>query len=380
MFNQNASIHIRKKLADAKGLTFVELLIALSIALIVVAAAYYILLYQSGVFRASKSIAVEQERLDNAFNTVKFNLRFAGFDYGSGFYYLNEGPNVPFPVTVIQAGGLGNNNPYEVLISRNALVVPNSSCTLTAHNFPKNCSAEYDVTPQSCMTNFYRGQLLTGFSYVPCPKYKSSATGKTPTICIDQVGPTYVKISPTKGNSPCPDTANNVPPESIAVLSGASIIRQYVFYWGNSPYTAPPVIDTGGNVIYSNKSPFNVPGDLYECTAYLPANSSNLKNLYCLKDTVVELDDYVNYFNISPVATTGVTYYGNTYYYAYNLSISAESNVAITTSPSYSVYTLFTNSYNGGAPEQRQGVNIPGYNIVKTLSQSVYLRNVKNGK
>ncbi len=54
-----------------KGLTAVELIIALSISVIVVAAAGFILLTQSGIIRFNRSVSTEQQRLNVQFASTK---------------------------------------------------------------------------------------------------------------------------------------------------------------------------------------------------------------------------------------------------------------------------------------------------------------------
>ena len=124
-FNKNRPIGVLK---NNKGLTAVELIIALAISVIVVAAAAFILLTQSGVIRFNRSVSTEQQRLNTAFNTVRYSLRMAGFDYGNGYYAYSQGNPVP-SVQVVNAAY--PSNPYEVLVSYSALVNGSSPCILT---------------------------------------------------------------------------------------------------------------------------------------------------------------------------------------------------------------------------------------------------------
>lgn len=316
--------HFTKRIRGEAGLTLVELLVSLSIILIVVAAAYFIFLYQTGVFRESKSISVEQERLNIAFNAVRYKLRIAGYDYGSGFYYQSCPPLYPvyfFNAADSLKGGVTNAYPFEVLIS-------------------------YDTIPGSYSSVFLIDELNTLTNKINNLKLLRGLLCSTGVL---QLTRTIL---------------------GILNFSKQNVVNQTMFYWGPSSYNAPPVSKLNGRII---RSPYNVPGVLYECSLVYPTNSPGNPPV-CLSGTVLELDNYVNNFNI--VANAGYKSAAG-YYYSYIVSISVESNVAVTPSPAYSVHTLFTKSPAGATPQQESGVAIPGYNIVKTLTASVYLRNVK---
>lgn len=383
---------------NSRGMTFVELIIAMVIGLVVVAGAFVVFLNQTGAFRATRSVSVEQARLNIAFNTVKYNLRVAGFDGGTSYYYDGKSSGI-YPVSFVNANGDGSPDgtyPYEVLVSYTPPNSSNDACQLIAQNYDQtsgktsksnngtgggNCDSEFVASPSSCWSSFYAGEVIISTGDIPCPKY----SGTPPAInCVDKVsqhGQHYITLR--AGQSECAgDVKNPTPQEDIAVINGALVMQQKMFYWGSSAYTAPSVVvvDSKGNPTY-NSSPFNVPGTLYECEVYLPvAGNPPSSAPACLSGTTLALDDYVNYFSVSTLPSAYKTYSGDNFYYIYNLSISAESDAAITTSSSaFSVNTSYQGSNSSGASPLQGGRVISGYNIVKTLNASIYARNVMYG-
>ena len=298
-FYKNRTVGIFK---NNKGLTLVELIIALAISVIVVAAAGFILLTQSGVIRFNRSVSTEQQRLNTAFNAVKYSLRMAGFDYGNSSIKQGSVPPVQIIVNATYP------NPYEVLYNPYEVLV------------------------------------------------------------------SYSKVS----------SANPVPPPNI-------VISQVLFYWGNN-------ITNG----YNFNAPFNTPGNLYECQVAPPVViPPTVPTPTCIPNTTITLGDYINNFSVTP---QGYNSFNNpllSYYITstspagqievhysgtnvpseppyLNLSITGESNVALSDSPAYSVNVPY-NSNTGGAGAKGNAGQIVGNNVLKTLNSSVFLRNVYYG-
>ncbi len=364
---------------NSKGLTAVELIIALAISLIVVAAAGFILLTQSGVIRLNRSVSTEQQRLNTAFNTVRYSLRMAGFDYGQNLFNQSASiPSVQIPSSAsIPAGPYNveieesNGNilsvsptptfevmttyyspPYSPLSPNNA-----NACTLTAVNAggnPPGGAAEFNVSPQCNINNFFIGENIL----------VSTPAGAIDGVCITNVQPAAgkIQINPGNGGGVCSGNPNPVPPDNISggtVLMNSSTqqtIVQVLFYWIQP---APPYIF---NAPYS---PYSEPGALYECDIqppYNPKNNIPALPLVCAPNTIIKLDNYITGFSVTSLnqlnSTTQLSY-------LYLLSITGESDVAISDSPAYSVHT---------APNVGTGTNVS-----KTLSSNVFLRNVYYG-
>ena len=364
---------------NSKGLTAVELIIALAISLIVVAAAGFILLTQSGVIRLSRSVSTEQQRLNTAFNTVRYSLRMSGFDYGQNLF--NQSTSIP-PVQIPSSTPAG---PYKVEIQEsngNILSVsptptfevmttyysppyspssPNNpnACILTAVNAggnPPGGAAEFNVPPQCNINNFFIGENIL----------VSTPAGDIDGVCITNVQPAAGKIqaNPGNGGGVCPGNPNPVPPDNISggtVLMNSSTqqtIVQVLFYWIQpaSPY-----------IFNASYPPYSEPGALYECDIQPPYNPNNPNNvtpptLICAPNTIIKLDNYITEFSVTSLNQLNSTTQQS---YLYLLSITGESDVAISDSPAYSVHT----APNAGA----------GTNVSKILSSNVFLRNVYYG-
>ncbi len=358
--NEMEKVKKIKRGLNNKGLSAVELIIALAISLLVVAAAGFILLTQSGVIRLNKSVSTEQQRLNTAFNTVRYSLRMAGFDYGNS-YYIQSG-SVP-PVQIVNA--VYPTNPYEVLVSYSAVVNGSSPCVITpnANVNSNSASARFNLGANCNINNFYIGQIINITNPVPL----GNSTLPTPpiTFCVTNVltNPTNaIIVNPGAGSSPC-GTINPVPPKSIGGGSVSSI-NQALFYWGNTAYNF--------------NAPFDVPGNLYECMVNPiqlepPAGVPPVATYTapkCAANTTITLSDYINNFAVNPLIQLNLSK-PQPPYYLYTVSITGESNVAISDSPAYSVHT----AYNANAA----GVSPRGTNILKTLNSSVFLRNVYYG-
>ena len=360
----------KKILNNISGLTMVELIIALAISLVIVAAAGYIFLSQSGAMRASKSVSTEQQRLNNAFSAVEYNLKMAGFDYGDN-YFKTSGSLLPVQIFSPNYS-TSPYTPYEVLISYSTLVNYANGCDELTQN-----GTNYILGPNAnCSTNnFYKGQIINLVNPLP-PKNTNTKKGvalplSSPySLCVTQTpAGKFIQARPGNNNGVCPfnnnPLINNNPPNSP---SGGyiSIIQQILFYWGNQSY---------GNQTSGFNYPFNQVGTLYECIVAMPANSQPSLSP-CQANTTIQLDSNVNNFSVMPLAgyINAVTLQP----YVYLLTISAESGAAVTPSPAYSVNTGYNPNITGGNPQQNRST-IPGYNIVKTLNANILLRNVEYG-
>lgn len=366
----------KKILNNISGLTMVELIIALAISLVIVAAAGYIFLSQSGAMRASKSVSTEQQRLNNAFSAVEYNLKMAGFDNAS--YYFRQlalMPSAPAGSIYILPVMINNANyaapaqqPYEVLVSYFS-PTSLSSCVITAPGKKAQAAGNFKATPACFTSSLVRGVLLVVFN----PGSPPSA-GTTPTtFCVTNVVPASgtIGVEPGVGNPVCPnppDPSNPIPPNSISGGAAMTLnLKQVLFYWGNQSYGTQ---NSGFN------PPFNQPGVLYECAASPSLTESNPPAPTCQTNTTIQLDSNVNNFSVMPLAgyINAVTLQP----YVYLLTISAESGAAVTPSPAYSVNTGYNPNITGGNPQQNRST-IPGYNIVKTLNANILLRNVEYG-
>ena len=331
---------------NEKGFTAVELIIALAVSLLVVAAAGFILLTQSGVIRLNNSVSTEQQRLNTAFNTVRSSLRMAGFDYGQGF--------LPSPVKVVQT------NPYEVFVSYGSIVNGSNPCLLTAvSGTTTGTTTETTGEFSGDCPNFYKGQILIINPTPPTMSTSQETSQSCNTVspmpgspCITKV--MMVNMSQTNSSGgiegkmemggmdagPNVCSANPVPSNSIGG-SSVSSIKQVLFYWGNTAYNF--------------NAPFDVPGKLYECKV-------NPVTLGCAHNTTITLSGYINNFTVTPIPQSSLS--GD----LYDVSITGESNVALSDSPAYSVRTVYNSNTAGVSPA--------GANILKTLNSNVFLRNV----
>ncbi|MHB8232535.1 MAG: PilW family protein [bacterium] len=380
---------LRHTKLNSKGLTAVELIIALAISLIVVAAAGFILLTQSGVIRLNRSVSTEQQRLNTAFGAVRYSLRMAGFDYGQNLF--NQSASIP-PVQILAS--TTNPAPYKVEIQEyNGNLLPvsptpttevlttyyapsylplspnnaNAVCTLRAVNAggnPQGGAAEFNVLsqpppqPQCNINYFFAGENILVLT----------PAGAIDGVCITnvQLAAGKIQTNPGKGNGVCSGNPNPIPPNNISggtfsVLMNPSTqqtIVQVLFYWIQP---SPPYI------FNASYPPYSEPGALYECDMQPPYNPNNPNNpnpptLVCASNTIIKLDNYITGFSVTSLNQLNQTTQQS---YLYLLSIAGESDVAISDSPAYSVHT---------APNSGTGAN-----ILKTLSSNVFLRNVYYG-
>lgn len=377
---------------NSRGITLVELIVSLFISLLVVAAASFILLTQSGVIRLNKSVSTEQQRLNVSFNTVRYYLSMAGFDYGQNYFIQNGA--VP-PVQIVNANYPAN--PYEVFAAFGSPITQ-GICSLTqVSGSPHSTSANFELSQDCNYKNFYIGELIMLFNVVPLGG-GSSPIPESSSIVLCVTGlhtpngnGTYqyggVQTNPGNDQS-CNNPLNPPPPGNInsAGTNSGTSITQELFYWYNNspnsaPYAAPEIYDPNtGSTTVSN---FNVPGNLYECqvvplvteppaygvSSYVPPK--------CLVNTVIVLSDYISAFSVAPSQNMNVVanYNDNSQYYSYDVIITGESNVALSNSPAYSIHVPY-NPNSGGINAVGNAQQIVGNNVLKTLNSSVYLKNV----
>ncbi len=327
-----------KNLLDKNGVTLVELLISIVISLLVLAAGTFILLSQSGVFRAQRAISSETQQLNDTFNTVSYSLRMAGFDYGAGLF-ISSGAIQPVEINS-QSAGL----PYELLTSYDQPLgsTPNL-CTMTPIN--GQGSANYSLAPTCDISKFYQGQFLN----IIGPLDKNGAPYPVPAVrCITQTyPPAQMKVQLNPG-ADC--QGNPVPPQDFS-WGYVSIMVQILFYWSNTAYNF--------------NSPFDQPGTLYMCSVNPPVLAGTQP--VCEAGTTVPLEDNVTNFSVTP----GTLLNNYNQAYEYTLSISGESKAEISPSPNYSVNSP---TYNPS------GYNSRGYNIIKTLNSVIFSKNIYYGK
>jgi prepilin-type N-terminal cleavage/methylation domain-containing protein len=352
------------RILNNDGLTLIELIISLVISLIVVGAAYFILLNQSGVFRTTRAVSKEQQRLLISYNAVKYSLRMAGFDYGQN--YFNQSGAVP-PVQTMQANY--PNNPYELLVSYGTVVDGANPCILTGVANPNGAGPSSEFTPSSScnIADFHKYEILNIINPV------ANASGNVPappiTLCITHITAGKIQVNPGAGGV-CP--ANPVSPKDIS--SGqVSAIQQVLYYWGSANYNFNP--------------PWNQPGNLYECQVnpavtepgqYSPATVTTYSAPQCVPDTTILLDGYINNFSVVPVAGNVNTSYSVPQPYLYILSLTGESDVALSDSPAYSIHVPY-NANAAGAAAKGQAGQVVGNNILADFSSNVFLRNVYYG-
>lgn len=336
------------KILNKRGITLVELIISLVISLLVLAAGSFILLSQSGVFRAQNSISSETQRLNVAFNATRYSLRMAGFDYGSGFY-SNQNLNV-WGITPIEINNPNAGTPYEVLVSYSE---PNTSCSILSRN-----GANLYLSP-NC-NNFLQGEIFV----VTNATYKSGQSGQsTVPLCVSQVFSGRIVVN--HGNDNC-GHLNTIPPH-LPTGGNITVMRQVLFFWSpgvGSPPNPPTNQCVGNPPVYQfNNGNTYCGGYLYMCevAGYVPQGTQPT-----CSTAPVTLDSYVTDFLVTPSSL--LNSYSQPYQYA--LTLSGESDVVISSSPNYSVNSAYNSS----------GANSSGYNIVKTLSSTVLSRNIQYGK
>ncbi|MHB1679128.1 MAG: PilW family protein [bacterium] len=384
-------------LFNDKGVTLIELIIAVAISLLVLAAASFILLSQSGVFRSQNSISKEQQNLNIAYNKLKYSLRLAGFDYGSNYFSASKGvpQQVIPPVQIVHANYPAS--PFAVLITNFSVINNGAPCVLTAVANPKAnaTSSEFNLGQNCNIANFTTGQLLSFQN--PTPIQGKSLSGSM-IFCITSVQATgtggNIQLSPGNGSKVCPNNPNPIPPNGI-YSGSASVLTQTMFYWGNAAYS----FNSPFNGINSlTKQP---DGGLYECQINPPvllSQSTTATGYYqfsisspaalsgeapaCYTNTTMRLDNYITEFSVNPLLTSltltnSLTQGGSAGYsppsiqsiYLYNLLLQGETNTVISDSPNYSV----NSKYNANSNSSR------GYNIDETLNSNVFLRNVYDG-
>ncbi|HEC24520.1 MAG TPA: prepilin-type N-terminal cleavage/methylation domain-containing protein [bacterium] len=350
----------RPVVPNSSGFTMIELIVALAISVIIVAAAGFILLTQSGVIRLSRSVSTEQQRLNMAFGTVRYSFRMAGFDYGQK-YFIQTGA-VP-PVQIVKPEY--PTNPYEILVSYDTIVNGSNPCTLTpvSNANASAASSEFDLSGSCNINNFYAGQTLNITNSIPL---NGSPLPAPPIVfCVTSVqkNPGSIQVNPGKGGM-C--AANPVPPRSIGG-GDVSVVNQVLFYWGNTVYNFNP--------------PFDIPGNLYKCTVnpiIIEKAPSDYTAPICVANTTVMLSDYVNNFKVSAFKNLE-NQHKPPQPYAYDISITGESNVALSDSPSYSVHVPYNSNPNGADAKGNAG-QIVGNNVLKVLNSNVFLRNVYYGR
>ncbi|MCL5673093.1 MAG: prepilin-type N-terminal cleavage/methylation domain-containing protein [Deltaproteobacteria bacterium] len=377
-------------LFNDKGVTLIELIIAVVISLLVLAAASFILLSQSGVFRSQNSISTEQQNLNVAYNKLKYSLRLAGFDYGSNYFYASQGvptTQVIPPVQIVPANY--PTSPFAVLITNFSVINNGTPCTLTTTANLKNAaatSAEFNLGQNCNIANFTTGQLLSFQNATPI---RGKSLSGSLIFCITNVQATgtggKIQLNPGNGSGVCPNNPNPIPPNGVAT-GNVSMITQTMFYWGNTAYNF--------------NAPFNESGGLYECQINPPVLLSGPTAGYyqfsvsspaslsgeapaCYPNTTMRLDNYITEFSVNPLPTnltlTNSLIQGGSVaftpvstppsIYLYNLLIQGETNTVISDSPNYSV----NSKYNANSNSSR------GYNIDETLNSNVFLRNVYYG-
>jgi len=379
--------------------TLIELIIAVVISLLVLAAASFILLSQSGVFRSQNSISAEQQNLNVAYNKLKYSFRLAGFDYGSNYFYASQGvptTQVIPPVQIVSANY--PNNPFAVLITHFSVINNGAPCTLTpTANIAKAAatSAEFNLGQNCNISNFQTGQLLSFQN--PTPVNGKSLPSGSMIFCITNVQATgtggKIQLSPGNGLGVCPNNPNPIPPKGVEG-GNVSILTQTMFYWGNAAYS----FNAPFNGINSLTKQPN--GGLYECKINPPVLLSGPTAGYyqfsvsspaslsgeapaCYPNTTMRLDNYITEFSVNPLTTNltltnSLIQGGSAAFlpvstppsiYLYNLLIQGETNTVISSSPNYSV----NSKYNANSNSSR------GYNIDETLNSNVFLRNVYYG-
>lgn len=384
-------------LFNDKGVTLIELIIAVVISLLVLAAASFILLSQSGVFRSQNSISTEQQNLNIAYNKLKYSLRLAGFDYGSNYFYVSQGQlqtgtGVIPPVQIVPANYPAS--PFAVLITNFSVINNGTPCVLTAVPNPNAnaTSSEFSLGQNCNIANFTTGQLLSFQN--PTPIQGKSLSGSM-IFCITnvQTAADKIQLSPGNGIGVCPNNPNPIPPNGVAE-GNVSILTQTMFYWGNASYN----FNAPFNGINSLTKQPN--GGLYECQINPPVLLSGPAAGYyqfsilspaalsgetpvCYPNTTMRLDNYITEFSVNPLLTNltltnSLIQGGSAAFlpvstppsiYLYNLLIRGETNTVISDSPNYSVNSKY--NANSNSPQ--------GYNIDETLNSNVFLRNVYYG-
>jgi prepilin-type N-terminal cleavage/methylation domain-containing protein len=381
-------------LNNEKGLTLVELIIALAISVIVVAAAGFILLTQSGVIRLSRSVSAEQQNLNNAFNTVRYSLRLAGFDQGQQVFVDNSTTILPVLIIPQQTYG-GITYPYEVEISY--FSPPQTSPSLM--NLGAGCTisnptgTEFQLSSSCSISDFQAGEILNVSNAVP----QNNAVKQ---LCITHIDTVNNKLQFNHGVDSSCEQMNPTPPNlpssaSISVALQPSGAEQFLFYWGNGYKSINGTCPNGGSLenfsngewcTYSFNYPFDKPGHLYQCTVQSSPNINAMP--VCEANSAVSLSNYIYNFSVTPLGNPNTSFsfpkflpytvQYNAVYNTYILTITGESSVALSDSPAYSVDVPYNSNANGTGAIGNAGQTV-GNNILKTLSSNIFLRNVYYG-
>ena len=390
MIKKIRKIDIKGILKNNSGLTLVELIIALAISVIVVAAAGFILLTQSGVIRFNRSVSTEQQRLNTAFNTVRYSLRMAGFDEGQSVFIDNS--NTILPVLIIQPQTYnGTVYPYEVEISyfqppaNGANINGAGGCTIS-----NRTGTNFSLSPSCNINNFQVGDILSLSNDVPPVKQ----------LCITHIDTVNNTLQFNHGVDNSCDQMNPTPPglpssANISISLQPSQTTQALFYWGNGYKAVNGACPNGGQLesfsdgkwcTYNFNYPFDKPGHLYKCLVQSPP-SLNAPPV-CSPNTIVTLSDYIYNFEVTASGSYNQKFsfpanlpYSVQYNYIYNtyiLSITSESSVALSDSPAYSINVPYNANINGANAVGNAG-QVVGNNVLKTLNSNVFLRNVFYG-
>ncbi|MGC8554843.1 MAG: PilW family protein [Candidatus Acidulodesulfobacterium sp.] len=383
-----------KILNNEKGLTLIELIIALAISVIVVAAAGFILLTQSGVIRLSRSVSTEQQNLNVAFNSARYSLRLAGFDEGQKVFVDNTSSVLPVLIIPSQTYG-GVTYPYEVEIS----YFPPPQTSPSLMNLGAGCTisnptgTEFQLNSSCSISDFQPGEIVNVSNAVP----SSNAVKQ---LCITHIDSINDELQFNHGVDSACEQMNPTPPNlpssaSISVALQPSGAEQFLFYWSNGYKSTNGACPNGGNLenfsngewcTYSFNYPFDKPGHIYKCTVQSPPNIDAMP--VCQANSTVSLSNYIYSFSLTPLGNSNTNFssfpvlpYTVQYKAVYNtyiLTITGESSAALSDSPAYSVDVPYNSNANGTGAIGNAGQTV-GNNILKTLSSNIFLRNVYYG-
>ena len=383
-----------KILNNEKGLTLVELIIALAISVIVVAAAGFILLTQSGVIRLSRSVSAEQQNLNNAFNAVRYSIRSAGFDEGQQVFVNNTATILPVLIIPSQTYG-GVTYPYELEIS----YFPPPQTGPSLMNLGEGCTisnptgTEFSLSSSCNISDFQPGDILNVSNAVP-------SNNAVKQMCITHIDSVNGELQFNHGVDSNCEQMNPTPPNlpssaSVSVALQPSGAEQFLFYWGNGYKSVNGSCPNGGQTesfsggewcTYGFNYPFDKPGHLYKCTVQSPPDINVMP--VCEANSTVSLSNYIYNFSVMPLGNPNNSFsfpqsllYTVQYQAVYNtyiLTITGESSVALSDSPAYSVNVPYNSNANGAGAIGNAGQTV-GNNILKTLSSNIFLRNVYYG-
>ena len=383
-----------KILNNEKGFTLVELIIALAISVIVVAAAGFILLTQSGVIRLSRSVSAEQQNLNVAFNTVRYSIRSAGFDQGQQVFVDNQTTILPVLIIPSQTYG-GVTYPYEVEIS----YFPPPQTSPSLMNLGAGCTisnptgTEFPLSSSCNISDFQTGEIVNISNAVP-------SNNAVKQMCITHIDSVNGLLQFNHGEDSSCEQMNPTPPNlpssaSISVALQPSGAEQFLFYWGNGYKSVNGACPNGGSLenfsngewcTYGFNYPFDKPGHIYKCTVQSPPDIDAMP--VCEANSTVSLSNYIYNFSLTPLGNPSKSFssfpalpYTVQYKAVYNtyiLTITGESSAALSDSPAYSIDVPYNSSANGAGAIGNAGQTV-GNNILKTLSSNIFLRNVYYG-